>query len=58
MIGIGGVFNEGKTIEDMRGLAKQLMDACDRPVIEMTEYEYEATEEDDDDEDEDEDDGE
>lgn len=56
MVGIGGVFNDGKTIEDMRRLAQQLLNACDQPIINMTEYEYEPAEEGDEEDEDDEDD--
>ena len=48
MVSISGVFNEGRTIEDMRSFAERLLAACDQPIIAMTEYEYEPGDEDED----------
>ena len=31
--GIIGIFNEGKNIEDMRRLANELLDACDKRIL-------------------------
>ena len=56
MVGIDSVFNDGATIDDLRSFAEQLLDACDRPIINMTAYEYEDAEDDDDDEEDEDDD--
>jgi hypothetical protein len=32
------IFNEGRTIQEMQWLAQQLLDACEEPIIPMTEY--------------------
>jgi hypothetical protein len=51
MVGIN-LFNEGNTIEQMRAFAQSLLEACDRPIIAMTEYEYEPADDDEDEDDE------
>jgi len=48
---IGGVFNEGATIDEMKTLARDLLRACDDPIISMLEYEHEGSDDEDDDED-------
>jgi hypothetical protein len=47
MTGIGGVFNKGASIEDMRHFARSLPHACDEPIISMTEREREPGSDDD-----------
>jgi hypothetical protein len=51
IVGIG-LYTSAKTIEELRSNAKQLLDACDKPVISNKEYEREPPDPDDDDEDE------
>jgi hypothetical protein len=49
---VGGIFNEGDTIEDMRRLIRELEAACDTPIINLNQYELEPPGEADDDYDE------
>jgi hypothetical protein len=44
---IGGIFNEGTTLEDMRSLVRELDAACNNPIIDMTEDGFEPDEDDD-----------
>lgn len=48
--GMGPIFNSGKSLDDMRNLARQLLEACDKPIINLTEYEYEEGDDDDEEE--------
>lgn len=46
----GIAFNEGNSIDEMRDLARMLMQACDEPAISMAEFEIEPHDNDEEDE--------